>query len=263
MQEIMNISGIECYEKEGTAYLKLETVARGLGFTQTAKSGNEVVRWERVHRYLSELGIPTCGDADFIPENIFYRLAMKAKNEAAEKFQAKIADEVIPAIRKTGGYVADESAFIATYLPFADENTKAMFGLTLAALRAANRKIAEDKPKVLFADAVSASHTSILVGELAKILNQNGVNIGQNRLFRWMRENKYLCAYGERYNMPTQQSMDRGLFEIKETAINQPDGSVRITRTVKVTGKGQQYFINQFLKEGEKANAEGKSLQKH
>lgn len=252
MNEIMNISGIECYEKDGTAYLKLEAVARGLGFTtKQTINGSEYtnVRWKRVDEYLRELAFATSGKRpDFIPENVFYRLAMKAKNEAAEKFQAKIADEVIPAIRKTGGYVADESAFIATYLPFADENTKAMFGQTLAALRAANRKIAEDKPKVLFADAVSASHTSILVGELAKILNQNGVNIGQNRLFRWMRENKYLCAYGERYNMPTQQSMDRGLFEIKETAINQPDGSVRITRTVKVTGKGQQHFISKFLK---------------
>ena len=250
MNEIMNISGIECYEKDGTAYLKLETVARGLGFVDNSK-GVEYVRWNTVRQYMKEIGFSQeVAKGDFIPENVFYRLAMKAKNEAAEKFQAKIADEVIPAIRKTGGYVADESAFIATYLPFADENTKAMFGQTLAALRAANRKIAEDKPKVLFADAVSASHTSILVGELAKILNQNGVNIGQNRLFRWMREHKYLCAHGERYNMPTQQSMDRGLFEIKETAINQPDGSVRITRTVKVTGKGQQHFISKFLKGG-------------
>ena len=87
--------------------------------------------------------------------------------------------------------------------------------------------------------------------------------MGQNRLFRWLRDHKYLCAAGERYNLPTQRAMEQGLFESKETTINHPDGSVRITRTVKVTGKGQQYFINQFLKEGEKANAEGKSLQKH
>ena len=104
-----------------------------------------------------------------------------------------------------------------------------------------------DKPKVLFADAVSASHTSILVGDLAKLLRQNGVEIGQNRLFSFLREKGYLCSQGERYNLPTQRSMDRGWFQVKETTINQPNGSVRITRTVKVTGKGQQYFINLFL----------------
>ena len=108
-------------------------------------------------------------------------------------------------------------------------------------------KAEADKPKVLFADAVSASHTSILVGDLSKLLRQNGVDIGQNRLFRFLREKGYLCSQGERYNLPTQRSMDRGWFQVKETTINQPDGSVRITRTVKVTGKGQQYFINLFL----------------
>lgn len=105
MNEIMNINGIDCYEQDGTAYLKLETVARGLGFTRIADSGNEVIRWERVNKYLDEIGVPTCGHDAFIPENIFYRLAMKAKNEAAEAFQAKIADEVIPSIRKHGTYI--------------------------------------------------------------------------------------------------------------------------------------------------------------
>lgn len=122
------------------------------------------------------------------------------------------------------------------------------------ALQIAERKIknledkaAADRPKVLFADAVSASHTSILVGDLAKLLRQNGVDIGQNRLFKFLREKGYLCGSGERYNLPTQRSMDREWFQVKETTINQPDGSIRVTRTVKVTGKGQQYFINLFL----------------
>lgn len=122
------------------------------------------------------------------------------------------------------------------------------------ALQIAERKIKNledkalaDKPKVLFADAVSASHTSILVGDLAKLLRQNGVDIGQNRLFKFLREKGYLCGCGERYNLPTQRSMDREWFQVKETTINQPDGSIRVTRTVKVTGKGQQYFINLFL----------------
>ena len=101
---VLNICGVECYEKEGTAYLKLETVARGLGFTQE-KNGAEYVRWDRVEGYLTEIGFPhKWGREDFIPENIFYRLAMKAKNEVAEKFQAKVADEIIPSIRRTGGY---------------------------------------------------------------------------------------------------------------------------------------------------------------
>ena len=107
--KILNISGVECYEGDGTAYLKLETVARGLGFTEVAASGNECVRWRTVKKYLADLGVATCCDGEklpeYIPENVFYRLAMKAKNEVAEAFQAKIADEVIPAIRKTGSYI--------------------------------------------------------------------------------------------------------------------------------------------------------------
>lgn len=111
-------------------------------------------------------------------------------------------------------------------------------------------KIEEQKPKVLFADAVSASHTSILVGDLAKLLRQNGVDIGQNRLFEWLRKNGFLIGRkGDSWNSPTQYSMDLELFEVKERTHQEPDGSVRITRTTKVTGKGQQYFINKFLKE--------------
>ncbi|MEY8370156.1 phage antirepressor KilAC domain-containing protein [Aerococcaceae bacterium 50-4] len=127
------------------------------------------------------------------------------------------------------------------------------------ALQIADRKvidlqeqIALDKPKVIFADAVSASHTSILVGELSKLLRQNGIDIGQNRLFAWLRENGFLIKRkGTDFNMPTQYSMDLALFEIKERTINNADGSIRTTRTPKVTGKGQMYFINKFLKERE------------
>lgn len=109
-------------------------------------------------------------------------------------------------------------------------------------------KVEADKPKVLFADAVSASHTSILVGELAKLLRQNGADIGQNRMFAWLRDNGYLIRRGGTdYNMPTQRSMEMGLFDIKETAITRSDGSITISKTVKVTGKGQTYFVNKFL----------------
>lgn len=105
------------------------------------------------------------------------------------------------------------------------------------------------KPKALFADAVSTSNTSILIGQLAKILKQNGVDTGQNRLFAWMRANGYLGKRGDSYNKPTQKSMELGLMEVKERTVNNPDGSIRVTITTKVTGKGQQYFINKRLKE--------------
>ena len=130
MNEIMNIQGIPCYEKDGVAYLNLETVARGLGFTKKADSGNEVVNWTRVRGYLTDLGVEQkCTTGDYIPENIFYRLAMKAKNETAERFQAMIADEVVPAIRKTGGYIAGEAQMtdeelLARALTMASEKLK-------------------------------------------------------------------------------------------------------------------------------------------
>ena len=114
-------------------------------------------------------------------------------------------------------------------------------------------KIKEDKPKVLFADAVETAHTSILVGDLAKLIKQNGVDIGQKRLFEYLRENGYLIKNGSSKNMPTQKSMDMKLFEVKERTINNPDGTVRITKTTKVTGKGQTYFINKFLGETKSA----------
>ena len=109
------------------------------------------------------------------------------------------------------------------------------------------QRITEMTPKAIFADAVSASKTSILIGDLAKLIRQNGVDVGQNRLFAWMRENGWLHKGGSSKNMPTQRGMEQGLFEIKETTINNPDGSIRVTRTTKVTGKGQQYFVNKFL----------------
>lgn len=182
-----------------------------------------------------------------VNESGLYSIVLGSRKPEAKQFKRWITHEVIPTIRKTGGYVNNDDLFVNTYLPNADDTTKALFRSTLETIRAQNAKLEEYKPKAIFADAVSASKSSILVGELAKILHQNGVTIGQNRLFAWLRNNGYLCCYGERYNMPTQRSMEMSLFEIKETTINNPDGSIRVSRTVKVTGKGQQYFINKFL----------------
>ena len=246
--QILNVDGIECYEKDGTAYLKLETVARGLGFTDK-KDGVEYIRWARVEKYLSELNFATCGERpDFIPENVFYRLAMKAKNEAAEKFQAKVADEIIPSIRKHGGYIAGQDTMT-------DDQLLAK-ALLVAQSKIAERdqiiakkqeRIEQMRPKEVFADAVATSKHSILIGDLAKLICQNGYQIGQKRLFQWMRENGYLMTQGSSYNRPKQRYVERGLFKIKESTVNNPDGSVRITITPKVTGKGQLYFINKFL----------------
>ena len=239
--KIMNISGVSCYEKDGTAYLNLEAVARGLGFTRTAASGNEVVMWSRVESYLQDLGVHTCAHAGYIPENIFYRLAMKAKNETAEKFQALVADEIIPSIRKTGGYLGDTVG-----MSDMDILARAVL-IGQRQIEQKNAQIAEMKPKALFADAVSASDSSILVGELAKMLKQNGKDIGSKRLFAWLRDNGYLCKSGTQKNIPTQRSMEMGLFEIKESTHLDSNGNNIITKTPKVTGKGQLYFVNKLL----------------
>lgn len=239
------ISGVSCYEQNGTAYLKLEDVARGLGFTEVAASGNTCIKWTRVRKYLDDLGIDTSVDGhlpDFIPENIFYRLAMKAKNETAEKFQALVADEIIPSIRKTGGYIAGQESM---------SDSELMAKALLVAKRQIDAKTAqieEMTPKAVFADAVAASKTSILIGELAKILRQNGVeDMGQQRLFEWMRNNGFLIRRkATDRNMPTQRAIEQGLMEVKETTICHSDGHTSISKTPKVTGKGQVYFVNRL-----------------
>ena len=182
-----------------------------------------------------------------VTESGLYSLVLGSRKPEAKAFKRWITHDVIPTIRKTGGYVSNDDLFINTYLPNADDATRAMFQSTLRTVRSLNAKIDADRPKVLFADAVNASATSILVGDLAKLLRQNGVDVGQNRLFQRLRDEGFLIKSGERRNMPTQRYMDSGLFQIKETSINNPDGSIRVTKTVKVTGKGQQYLLNRYL----------------
>ena len=171
-----------------------------------------------------------------INESGLYSLVLSSKLQAAKEFKRWVTSEVLPSIRKTGGYHMPKtfSEALRAYANQIEETEK---------LKLENEEM---KPKALFADAVSTSHDSILIGQLAKLIKQNGCDIGQNRLFTWMRENEYLCTKGDNYNMPTQKAMERGLFEIKERTVNNPDGSVRTTRTTKVTGKGQIYFVNKF-----------------
>ena len=244
--EIVTIKNVRGYiDEKGTAWLNLEDVAKGLGFTQI-KNKKEYIRWERVAQYLKEIAFPTCGENDYIPENVFYKLCMKADNEVARKFQDNVCDEILPSIRKYGMYATDE------LLDNPDLIIK--MATRLKEEKAKNKeledKMKENKPKVLFADAVATSQSSILVGDLAKILKQNGIETGQKRLFSKLRDEGYLIKQnGMSYNMPTQKSMELELFEIKETAVTHSDGHISINKTVKVTGKGQQYFINLFLNE--------------
>lgn len=184
-----------------------------------------------------------------INESGLYSLVLSSKLPTAKKFKHWITSEVLPAIRKTGGYIAN-----AETMTDAEIMSKALL-IAKQTIESREQRIQfleseteRMRPMEVFANATAASDTSILVGELAKLIKQNGVDMGQNRLFKWMRENGYLIKSGAQRNMPTQKSMNLGLFEIKERNVANPDGSVMIVRTPKVTGKGQIYFVNLFLK---------------
>ena len=238
MNEIINIRGIECYEQNGTAYLKLETVAKGLGFTKKADSGNEVVNWTRVRGYLADLGVvQKCTTGDFIPENIFYRLAMKAKNETAEKFQALVADEIIPSIRKTGGYIPTNGV---------ESDKEIMARAVLIAqktIEMQNAQITEMNPKAEFYDAVTDSKTAITVGEVAKVLD---CGMGRNKLFEFLRNKGILMQN----NIPYQIYVDRGYFRIIESKSVKHDGGIVINLKTLVLQKGVDY-IRKILKEAD------------
>ncbi|UJA34316.1 phage antirepressor [Bacillus velezensis] len=194
------------------------------------------------------LNIGRQGNTNIVNEPGLYTLILGSRKPEAKQFKRWITHEVIPTIRKAGGYIANDDLFIQTYLPQADENTRLFFKATLHSMKEQSKQIETMKPKALFAEAVEASESSVLVGELAKIIQQNGIKIGPNKLFQWLRDNGYLIRKtGESFNLPTQRSMDLGLFEIKKRTMNNPDGSIRTTRTPKVTGKGQIYFVNKFI----------------
>ncbi len=178
-----------------------------------------------------------------INESGLYSLILSSKLPNAKKFKHWVTSEVLPSIRKHKAYAAEEllqnpDLAIAAFKALKEEREKRI---------ALENQAEQDKPKIVFANAVEAAKTSILIGDLAKLLKQNGVDTGQKRLFEQLRQEGYLMKGGSSHNMPTQRAMDMGLFEVKETTINNPDGSIRINRTTKVTGKGQEYFINKFL----------------
>ncbi|MDU2574753.1 MAG: phage antirepressor KilAC domain-containing protein [Finegoldia magna] len=186
--------------------------------------------------------------ADFINESNLYKLVFQSRKPQAEKFSDWVTSEVLPTIRKHGAYMTSE--VIEKTLSDPDYLIRLATNLKeeKAKRALAEAQIERNKPKVLFADSCEVAENSILIGEFAKRLKQNGYDIGQNKLFEWLRQHDYLCKSGERKNLPTQYSMERGLFEVKTRIVSNPNGSVRTTSTTKVTGKGQIYFTNKFLR---------------
>lgn len=185
-------------------------------------------------------------DLTVINESGLYSLILSSKLPTAKKFKHWVTSEVLPSIRKHGAYATAET--IESIISNPENGIKLLQALKAEqdknkALEVENTEL---KPKALFADAVASSKNSILIGELSKIIKANGYDIGQRRLFSWMRDNGYLMKSGEAYNQPTQKSMELGLMEIKKSTINNPDGSIRTTTTTKITGKGQVYFVNKF-----------------
>ena len=187
------------------------------------------------------------GDGTIINESGLYSLVLGSRKPEAKAFKRWITHDIIPTIRKTGGYVNDTAQFVESYFGQLEPSQKHALTMMFEESKRMSAQLKEQAPKVLFANAVETAHNSILIGDLAKIIRQNGVDIGQKRLFEWLRQNGYLIKDGQSKNMPTQKAMEMSLFEVKESTINNPDGSVRITRTTKVTGKGQTYFVKKFL----------------
>lgn len=240
---------IRTIEQNGEPWLVGKDVAAALGYKDTDQALRcHVDSEDKLTRKFDGSGQNR--NMTVINESGLYSLILSSKLPTAKKFKHWVTSEVLPSIRKHGAYataptlermISDPDFAIRLFGELKQEQDKR---------KALEAQAEKDKPKVLFADSVCASKSSILVGELAKILKQNGVNMGQNRLFEWLRNNGYLIRRkGTDYNMPTQRAMDLRLFEIKETVVNHADGHQTTSKTPKVTGKGQVYFINTFLKE--------------
>ncbi|WP_032544714.1 phage antirepressor [Clostridioides difficile] len=243
-----NFGEVRTIEIDGKAYFVASDIAKALGYSNTRDAVKKHCKW------VAKCDIPHPQSdskvlkVNIIPEGDMYRLISNSELPNAEKFESWVFDEVLPTIRKTGGYIhttedMSDDEIMARALQVAQKTIEKKS----REIEEKDKMIQLQQPKVLFADAVLGSENSILVGELAKILKQNGVDTGQNRLFDWLRDNGYLIKRkGEDYNISTQKSMNLGIMEVKKRVINNPDGSTKVTRTVKITGKGQVYFVNKF-----------------
>ena len=245
MNEIFNFHGqdVRTVTINGEPYLVGKDVAEILGYSRPDNAiRNHVDDEDKLVHQFSASGQNR--NMTVINESGFYALVLSSKLPRAKEFKRWVTSEVLPTIRKHGMFATDElldnpDFAIATLQKLKEERE---------AKKLLEATIEEQRPKVIFANAVSASHTSILVGDFAKLMRQNGLNFGQNRMFAWLRENGYLISRkGNSWNMPTQKAMDLGLFEIKETTINHSDGHISINKTPKITGKGQLYFADKLL----------------
>ncbi|MDU7718816.1 MAG: phage antirepressor KilAC domain-containing protein [Cutibacterium avidum] len=236
-------------DEQGRTLFCGRDIATALGYENPAKAVRDHARQDGGPiRYPIVDSLGRTQEAIFISEGDLYRLIASSKLPAAQAFESWIFDEVLPSIRKHGGYLTDQKIEDILDNPDTIIELATKLKSERAKRAALEKQAAIDTPKARFADAVSASHTSILIGDLAKLLRQNGYKIGQNRLFEMLRRDGYLCsAKGGMWNMPTQKAMDLNLFEVKETAIVHSDGHVSISKTTKVTGKGQVYFVTRFL----------------
>lgn len=238
---------VRTIQQNGEPWFVGKDVAEILGYKDTSDAMKKHVDIEdKLTRRFADSGQNR--EMYIINESGLYSLILSSKMPKAKEFKRWVTSEVIPAIRKHGGYLTADKIEQA----LTDPDTIIKLATTLKEERAARQQaeasLQAAKPKVLFADAVSASDSTILIGDLAKILKQNGYNTGQKRLFQWLRDNGYLIKrQGADYNSPTQRSMELGLFRVKETPIIHADGHVTVNKTVKVTPKAQIYFANKFL----------------
>lgn len=235
---------VRIFDKNGEPWFVGRDVCNILGYAKPENAvASHVDEDDKTTTLIQGTGSNYKSKVILINESGLYSLILSSKLPNAKRFKHWVTSEILPSIRKHGMYATDElinnpDVFIQVLQELKAERERKA---ALEAQAEANR------PKIIFADAVAASHNSILIGDLAKLIKQNGVDIGQKRLFEWLRNNGYLMKSGASYNLPTQKSMELKLFEIKERTINNPDGSIRTTKTTKVTGKGQQYFINKLL----------------
>ena len=225
-------------------YFVATDVTKILGLTNTTVALSRLDEDER-----SKFNLGRQGKANVVNEYGLYELIIASRKSEAHEFKRWITHEVLPSIRKHGAYMTPQTIEKALLSPDTIINLATQLKEEQEQRKHLQEENEQMKPKALFADAVSTSNSSILIGQLAKILRQNGISIGQNRLFAWMRKHGYLGTRGSNRNVPTQRSMELGLFKTKETVINHSDGHTTVNITTKVTGKGQQYFIQKFLGE--------------
>lgn len=233
---------------EGEPWFMAADVCRALDIGNSSQAISRLDEDEKMITLISNEGNRRGNpNMTVVNEPGLYTLILSSRKPETKAFKRWVTHDILPTIRKTGGYVNDTAQFVESYFGQLDPGQKHALTMMFDESKRMSAQLKEQAPKVLFANAVETAHNSILIGDLAKIIRQNGVDIGQKRLFDWMRQNGYLIKGGQSKNMPTQKAMDMNLFEVKESTVNNPDGSVRITRTTKVTGKGQTYFVKKFL----------------